>query len=644
MMRVEVDMSLGPVQAFVVQSRRTRDLWGSSYLLSFLSARAIVAALRGEGRVLVRPQVDRAVEPLLRWIEAGAGGPLPAIGSIPNHFVISIDGESDDPVAVAVAAEAGLRAAWMKICDAVWGAFVERTSAKGTGTRAIWDRQVGGFWEFTWAAGPQGGHGLLDRRKEWRTHRLPDEPGDKCTVMPELQELSGHLRARGPSAREAQDDFWAELRAARGLGPLDLRDNERLSAIALVKRLYPKIAEATLGGDLDTSHWQSTVYLGALPWVREVAVSRPEAARGFAGLVRASAGDVLAETVPALAGDMCAHAGDFARLDANYFHRAFLADPRLCPLGLVGEIEQEPKRRELVTRLAELCKAVGSAPSTHYAILLADGDKLGQLVRDLGGKVVGEALTRFTAVAPGCVLACDGVTVYAGGDDVLAMLPVPRALECAEALAQAYAASFPAGASATLSAAVVFAHVRLPLRAALDEARRLLDDVAKERNGRDSLATGVLKRGGLHCEWTTTWWRDGGSAVAHLGSFVSALKGDDQAEVGFSASLLHRMHATLGLLAGWPQWRPGLWAQALPGLDIRAFLGAEVRRSFMARGVDVDAAPDRAEALTTMLAELLPRRQRKRGSEEAAGAGLEVGLDVLLLARFLATGGAEEDA
>ncbi|MBK8214445.1 MAG: hypothetical protein IPK71_11945 [Myxococcales bacterium] len=44
-----------------------------------------------------------------------------------------------------------------------------------------------------------------------------------------------------------------------------------------------------------------------------------------------------------------------------------------------------------------------------------------------------------------------------------------RLSRCAEALAQAYAASFPAGASATLSAAVVFAHVRLPLRAALDE-------------------------------------------------------------------------------------------------------------------------------------------------------------------------------
>ena len=32
-----LDISIGPVQGFVSQSRRTRDLWGSSYLLSFLS-------------------------------------------------------------------------------------------------------------------------------------------------------------------------------------------------------------------------------------------------------------------------------------------------------------------------------------------------------------------------------------------------------------------------------------------------------------------------------------------------------------------------------------------------------------------------------------------------------------------------------
>ena len=49
-----LDISVGPVQGFVSQSRRTRDLWGSSYLLSFLSAHAMRGA-RGESRGTARP-------------------------------------------------------------------------------------------------------------------------------------------------------------------------------------------------------------------------------------------------------------------------------------------------------------------------------------------------------------------------------------------------------------------------------------------------------------------------------------------------------------------------------------------------------------------------------------------------------------
>ena len=98
------------------------------------------------------------------------------------------------------------------------------------------DRQVGSFWEVSWTAGPYGDCGnLLARRKQWRSHSPPDEPGDKCTVMHDLQELSGHVRTR--HARQ-QDEFWRRVK--RHLGELDLRDNERLCPVALVKRLFPK--------------------------------------------------------------------------------------------------------------------------------------------------------------------------------------------------------------------------------------------------------------------------------------------------------------------------------------------------------------------------------------------------------------------
>ena len=46
----------------------------------------------------------------------------------------------------------------------------------------------------------------------------------------------------------------------------------------------------------------------------------------------------------------------------------------------------------------------------------------------------------------------------------------------------------------------------------LGEARRLLDEIAKDRNGRDSLAAAVVKPGGPYCDWATTWttWTRGG--------------------------------------------------------------------------------------------------------------------------------------
>ena len=126
-------------------------------------------------------------------------------------------------------------------------------------------------------------------------------------------------------------------------------------------------------------------------------------------------------------------------------------------------------------------------PPSFYALLLADGDHLGRLVGELGGLSVGEALSTFIARVPEIVSEHDGVTIYAGGDDVLAMLPAPRALSCAAVLSRSYKSAFVDVANvtkATLSAAVAFAHIRLPLDVAIAEAHRLLDDVAKDANGR----------------------------------------------------------------------------------------------------------------------------------------------------------------
>src|SRR5690606_24276884 len=119
-----------------------------------------------------------------------------------------------------------------------------------------------------------------------------------------------------------------------------------------------------------------------------------------------------------------------AHLGANWFHRSFVASPRLAPL------RDDGGRDELLTGLRALAETpdreggqLGSPPIS-YALLLADGDKLGELVRALGGEPVSRALAAFTSKAPELVTEHDGITIYAGGDDVLALLPIRRALGC----------------------------------------------------------------------------------------------------------------------------------------------------------------------------------------------------------------------
>ncbi len=638
-MTIRLDVSIGPVQGFVARSRRTRDLWGSSYLLSVLSGHAMRGAAKAGGRI-VQPTVDEDL--LYRWIGGDRSGKAPRIGSLPNRFAVEADG---DPRAVADAAIEALGAAWDRVCEAVWTRFVEHAADAGDGTRAIWKRQVGAgaFWEVSWTAGSlDAAGGLLARRKHWRSCRPSDEHGDKCAVMHDLQELSGYVRARGADDRRKQNEFWSRIR--KGLGSLDLRGDERrgyeqLCAVALVKRLFPKAAPDALGWDVDTSHWQSTVYVGALPWIRRAMAAEPGLACRYADAVRACADDGLAERRPPFAGLDEPAAGDFPKLDANWLHREAVRSERLCPLP---DDSEGNARADLERRLEAIYDARDEAggrigpPSSFYALLLADGDRLGKLVGELGGEVVGKALRLFTREAPEIVCRHDGVTVYAGGDDVLAMLPAPAALRCAELLADRYRSAFVGRPGATLSAAVAFAHVRLPLGAALAEAHRLLEDVAKEANGRDSLAAGVLKPGGLNCQWVTAWTgrrADGGSsrAVKLLARLTERL-GAGATEPGLSSALIYRIREALATLCGWDAWRPGAWGRIPEGLDIRAFLRAEIHHSLAVR--TGDDAGIRADELTDLVWRSMGRARAPVVDGEAGVA--EAGVDALLLARFLA--------
>ena len=644
-------------------------------------------AVADRGKV-VRPVLDE--DRLFRFASAVAEGADlpneagPHIGSLPNAFVVQITGGDHNNVAreVACSARCAFDKAWDRICDAVYQKFLPiEVIRAGFGTESIWRRQVQGFWEFNWVVGSEDSGALLASRKFWRSHRAPNEPGDKCTVMHDFQELSGHIAAVGPDRRKRQVSFWRRLRAR--LGPLDLRDDERLCAVALIKRLFPleRVVKSSVGWRLDRARWPSTVHVAAAPWLKRVVNENTEAASSYVELLSRhlpQAGVILPEapSIPELSG--LSH--PLILTAADYLHINFLEDSRRCPLQEdLTSVEEDDAdflhkvamentsisgaRKEIIESLKGLYSATTrdntplGRPKTFYSLLLADGDRLGQLVKSLGDVTVSRALSLFTRRVGEVITQHNGVTIYAGGDDLMALLPMDRAIECAAAIASAYEEAFndatqcaEGSRSATLSAAVVFAHIRIPLGAVVRTAHRLLDDVAKNENGRNSIAAAVYKSGGIRVMWATTWVRENPNAsrvesVAVLLSVVAELQKISPSG-GLSTSLIYRLREVLSLLCGWPRWEPGTWKSLPKGTNLSAFLSAEISRCFVEAQHDSTFPNDQGklvEQLETILLRATNRKFSARSQESKESPEHEVGIDGLLLARFLVDGGHEED-
>jgi len=137
-----------------------------------------------------------------------------------------------------------------------------------------------------------------------------------------------------------------------------------------------------------------------------------------------------------------------------------------------------------------------------------DGDNLSKTVN----KATPDELTQitngladFTESVQDIVENHSGFLVYAGGDDVLALLPLQYALSCANQLRKKYRSCFPQIGTMSLSGAIEYSHIRTPLGKILKDSIQLLDIVAKDGCDRNALAVRVWKPGGRALEWAQKW-------------------------------------------------------------------------------------------------------------------------------------------
>ena len=621
--------TLGPMQSFVAQARRTRDLYAGSFLLSHLALRAMDAA---GGKVILPDYAG------LRDLTAKQHTKH-AIA--PNRFLAEFT-DDDFAAKAGEAASAALQKEWHRITEAVWRPFLEPLAAQGRGTRDIWDRQVANSWEIAWAVGPDSD--LLDRRKNWRAPPTTTEGGDHCTLMPQWQELSGFIRSK---ERKKQDAFWSAVRQRVG-NRLDLEEDERFCAIAFVKRFFPRVSEDAIGRKLDMQSWPSTVSIAAIPWQRHMNDSaKPEvlaAATSYASLVAGEPGAKLssARRIAGLEG-LPPAVGDFSWLSGNFLNSSALANEQGTPL------RPNTDRKSLLRQLKKLEELTDDRAGNCYGLLLMDGDNTGRLIGEHGAAVLTARLTNFAARVPDLIesQAHSGICIYAGGDDLLAMLPLDRALDAVGAARALYLNSFADSGNelkATISAGLVFAHYRCAFSRVLEYAHELLHNVAKDGADRDALAIAVLKPGGVACRWVGKFGQfihDGSHCFAPLIAAYSKEANHDGR--GLSSSFLYNLRERFGELFE-PVNSAGEEDHAGRDTASEPFDEDALQRLFVAEylhgRLDKDPAEarrqrDEAERLMRQLIAVCYQPDARRGSKR------RFDLDGARLVKFLALGGKE---
>jgi CRISPR-associated protein Cmr2 len=507
--------TLGPVQSFVAQARRTRDFWAGSFLLSWLSAVAI-QAVKAQGGDVRFPIPD---DHYLIWLTEGKNNnsQAPQQGCIPNRFkglVATVPANFDAQQVVN-----SVQSAWEGLAEAVWKHDLSHCSQQ---TRDIWDRQTKHFWEISWVlTEKETESNLLDRRKNWRSYLPPEEAGVKCMMMDGWQELSG-IETPNEKGLEL---FWKPLRNNGGSLKTDLREHEYLCAIAFIKRRFAHCFKDVniimpngwaAHGWIVNSSVPSVSYMAAAPWLAKVLENAPEyALTAF----HTEAIELTKEYGECKTNLTCikkviGEQNDkllfwkLKSLDGNIFFESALDNINLYPE------KQQVQAQRVKTALRNLRASVKEKDlepvSPFYAVLMMDGDSLGRQMSDPNKQeAISRSLNAFTSGVATVVEEQSGFLIYAGGDDVLALLPLEFALQCAYKLRQLYLNSFKehgkGKVSSTLSGAIEYAHIKMPLGKVLGDAHYLLDKIAKDDCGRDSIAVRVWKPGGQHLQWAMPW-------------------------------------------------------------------------------------------------------------------------------------------
>ncbi len=545
--------SLGPVQSFIAQARKARDLWSGSFLLSLL----MEASMQ-----------DIARSALIFPAEPGIDSLAKNIPDLPNKYVACFS-DLQTARAAALNSTRQIEERWLGICADVWQKHILPFAGTDHSiTRTIWERQIWPealfeiFWVIverhdqdypTWLRQTQEALAARKRSRTVKWHmesELRDEPGEKSIISGEREALHGQ-----GTSYEAIRAFWQDIAAAF---PHDLNSNgeEHLDAVDMVKR-FAFHTQAFTAKNIDTG-FPSTSSIATASFVKQLlSNSLPQIEiQDWLLATRGPLSRMEINTIPALKQLVADNATkrDILRRDGDCFFLATFTPYRMKKDYAITPdyraAHRATKGRKALEKLLAITDRAGIArPTPYYAMILMDGDKMGPLVGSVENAEEHTAISRAVSTfsrkrAPAIVQErYPARLVYAGGDDTFALAPLMhdytqnemRALKQAgqqpiktilalvDQLQQAYCNEVRAAIhdeerkqSVTASIGVAVAHHYT----ALSTVRRIAkeaEEMAKKLYGRNALVVTVLRRSGeqtrVGCHWEYSIERNGKQSI-----------------------------------------------------------------------------------------------------------------------------------
>ncbi len=142
---------------------------------------------------------------------------------------------------------------------------------------------------------------------------------------------------------------------------------------------------------------------------------------------------------------------------------------------------------------------------SYYAVVRSDGDRISKIIESLAPEQIRDfseiCLKYCSDIADKVYNEYGGVTIYAGGDDLLALMPVEyegkNIFEFTKEANEHFVKSFAKfKKDVSLSFGIFVAYEKFPLYEALEESGHLLFDIAKDINNKNCVAIRFQKHSG----------------------------------------------------------------------------------------------------------------------------------------------------